>query len=168
MQKRRNIFPVCLLLLFSFTSIFPINTMAATLSQIYVDTSNINGPWDGTSGHPFLHIQDGIDAVIENGTVYVSNGTYCEQLTINKILNLVGNEKGNTTIDICGGEDGIHISANHVNISGFTIQNAGWNGAEIEIFSDCNNISKNKIKGGPTGIKLSGSSYNKISENIFN
>jgi len=45
---------------------------------IHVDDDNINGPWDGSPQHPFLIIQDGINAVPDDTgwMVYVHEGTY--------------------------------------------------------------------------------------------
>ena len=94
-------------------------------NTIYVDDDNTNGPWDGTLQYPFQHIQDGIDAAVIGDTVFVFNGTYYENVIIDKAVNLVGEDKDNTTID--GGGSGIVVttSTDWVNINGFTIQNSG-------------------------------------------
>lgn len=95
---------------------FPIN---------YVDDDNILGPWNGTKQYPYQTIQEAIDQSYEGYTIYVLNGTYHENLIINKTINLDGKNKSTTIID--GSKDGhvIEISAPKVRISGFTIQNSG-------------------------------------------
>ncbi|MCJ7697292.1 MAG: hypothetical protein MUO73_03070, partial [Thermoplasmata archaeon] len=75
MQKKM----VCLLVFLiasSFVFVFLFDTVNAVGSNIFVDGDNAVGPWDGSHDHPFQFIQDGIDAVTENGTVYVFAGIY--------------------------------------------------------------------------------------------
>ncbi len=87
----------------------------------------------GTQAQPFATIQQGIDVVCDEGTVYVAAGTYFEHLSINFAVNLVGAGAPVTIIDggaiatnIAIGGSVITISSapDEVNvISGFTIQN---------------------------------------------
>ncbi len=92
---------------------------------IYVDDDNTQGPWNGTKEYPYLYIQDGIDNAYEGYTVYVYNGTYHENVVINKTINLDGEEKSTTIINGSGNEHVVVISAQGVRVSGFTIQNSG-------------------------------------------
>lgn len=55
-------------------------------TTIKADNGNINVP--------YAKIQDGINAVVPGGTVYVAAGTYAEQLTINKAVTLLGPNAG--------------------------------------------------------------------------
>jgi parallel beta-helix repeat protein len=124
----------------------------------------------------YNNIQDGIDAVAENGTVYVYNGTYYENIIVNKTVNLTGEDKNTTIIDGGGNGDVVNINVNYVNVSGFTIQNSGDQAgavsnpydAGIEIRSDYNNIlNNNVIDNKAFGIGLRDSNYNYFSNNII-
>jgi len=117
----------------------------------------------------FGKIQDGIDAVAENGTVYVFNGTYYENITIGKTINLIGENKNQTIIDANGSGYVIYVSANSVNISGFTIRDGAsiWDG-NIAVHSNNNCIFGNIIvnNSGTLGsICLTGASNNNIFDN---
>lgn len=142
---------------------------------IYVDDENTNGPWNGTIDYPYQHIQDGIDCVSENGTVYVNEGLYInpdiykDQILINKRINLLGENKENTIVDSGGIANCIITegNVNQLNISGFTFQN-GTTGMELE--GDYYlNITDNIIKDFNTGIHIIGGNHNKILKNkIYN
>ena len=95
---------------------FPIN---------YVDDDNIMGPWNGSKEYPFQTIQDAIDQSPEGYTIYVMNGTYQENIVINKTIKLDGKNNQTTIIDGGGNGHVVVISAPDVRISGFTIQNSG-------------------------------------------
>lgn len=135
-------------------TIIPENARAATL---YVG---------GTGPGNYTTIQDAINASSPGDIVFVYNGTYFENLLVNKTLSLVGEDAGNTTIDSSMTGDVIYISADWVNITGFTVMNTGqvlWGDAGIEINSASNcNISGNVVKNDTAGIKLWQSSFNII------
>ena len=91
----------------------------------YVDDDNIAGPWNGTKAQPYKTIQQAIDNVYDGYTIYVYNGTYYENLVINKTVNIDGECRETTIID--GGNNGdiVTIERPNVRISGFTIRNSG-------------------------------------------
>jgi len=93
-------------------------------STIYVD-DDFNQSTPGWNYSHFKHIQDGIDAANGNGTVYVNNGIYHENLQINKPINLIGEENAATIIE---GEidhgHAINIYADNVEIKSFTLRNS--------------------------------------------
>jgi parallel beta-helix repeat protein len=92
---------------------------------LYVDDDNTDGPWEGSKENPYNTISKAIDKAYEGWTVFVKNGTYKENLVINKTINLDGESKDNTIID--GNNSGIviYVQAPEVRISGLTIQNSG-------------------------------------------
>jgi len=128
--------------------------------EVYVD-DDFNASTPGWGYDHFDSIQNGVDAVEENGTVYVYNGTYneswlfpeCSYIYIDKSINLIGENK-DTAIVNCpdsgqsGGQFGIRIgfsgtiSVSDVLISGFTIS-GGDDPESIGIYlqRDSNNIT---------------------------
>jgi parallel beta-helix repeat protein len=68
------------------------------------------------------YIQDLIDNASDGDTIYIPSGIYNETIIIDKSINLIGEDKNTTIIDGNGYEDVINVSADGVNISGFTIQ----------------------------------------------
>jgi parallel beta-helix repeat protein len=90
---------------------------------IYVDDSNILGPWDGTSEHPFQHIRDGVNASVDNDMIYIYNGTYNETLLINKSIALYGEKT--TVINGSYKPFVITILSDNVTILNLLIQNSG-------------------------------------------
>ena len=92
---------------------------------LYVDDDNTAGPWDGSKENPYQSIQEAIDEAYDGWTVYVKNGTYNENIIINKTVNLDGENPDTTVID--GSNQGIvvYVQAPNVRITGLTIQNSG-------------------------------------------
>lgn len=150
---------------------------------------------DGTTLHigtdAFANIQDGIDAVAEDGIVHVRNGTYYENVVVDKRLDLIGNGTygiQNTIID--GGRNGdvLNITgyAKKTEIISFTIIKSKEHraaGIKIDVnddlkikgcnISDCyygihldrsnnNSIIDNIISDNRYGIYIDTSKYNKI------
>jgi parallel beta-helix repeat protein len=143
---------------------------------VYVDDSNTMGPWNGTKEYPYETIKEGIDNVYEHWAVYVKNGTYHENIAINKSIQLDGENKTNTIID--GNHTGgiIRIEdAPNTRISGFTIQNSGDKlkydaGIDIESLNSNATIINNIIKNNHIGIRLEYTypeSTNTIKNNII-
>lgn len=125
---------------------------------IYVDDET-QGPWEGTQEHPYRYIQDGLDKANDKDTIYVYNGTYHENIKINKPIRLIGENKNTTIIDGGGNTDTVTINADHVEINGFTIKNGSskdkveeWFRAGIRITDSNNTIHGNIISNNLLGI----------------
>ena len=108
-------------------------------------------------------IQAAIDAASSGYKITVSSGTYFEHLIIDKPLKLIGKDK-NTTI-INGSRSGycVHVTADNVEIGGFTIENGGcgvYLESSNESIMDNNIISDHGI-----GISLNDSNNNLIVHN---
>ena len=139
-----------LLLIGMLTLAFDIQPAKAEPTTWTVDD---DGPAD------FHTIQEAINSpdVKTADMIFVYNGTYYENVVVNKTVSLVGENKSTTVID--GSETGftVNILANKTVINGFTIQN-GWNGIFFgfypwhPIFLSGSNISYNKIRNCGGGI----------------
>jgi len=103
-----------------------------TPDMVYVD-DDFNSSTPGWGYDHFNHIQDGVNAVSVNGTVFVFNGNYCENILINRNhIMLQGEDKNSTIIDASGSGNGfVTQNTDHITISGFTIRNASENGIYI-------------------------------------
>jgi parallel beta-helix repeat protein len=134
----------------------------------------INRDWlyvGGSGSGNYSTIQSAIDAASAGDTIFVYNGTYYECIIINKSINLFGIDKNTTIIDGGGIGNVVNITADLVNISGFTIQNTSgyyFDYAGIFIDSYYNTIFNNIITNNDDGIVLSDdSNTNTISSNII-
>lgn len=117
----------------------------------------------GSGPGNYTKIQDAIDNASDGDTVFVYNGTYYEDVWVNKSINLIGEDRNITTIE--ANVYSIYLIADWVNISGFTITNGSNFG--IVVRSEENTISSNNILNNYKGVDLEYSNYNNISGNII-
>ncbi|UCG69446.1 MAG: right-handed parallel beta-helix repeat-containing protein [Thermoplasmata archaeon] len=122
------------------------------------------------SGGAYTSIQDAVNVSSEGDTVFVYNGTYYENVLVNKTISLVGENKENTVIDGGGNEDVIRITVDWVNITGFTVmqsgKGSGYAGIELTEVQECR-IYSNHLTNTSYGIYLSSSHCNNIDNNFF-
>jgi parallel beta-helix repeat protein len=113
-------------------------------------------------------IQDAINASANGDTVFVYNGTYYENIKVEKSIILLGKNRDTTIID--GSEfhnvnqDTVILLTDNATISGFTIKN-GLNGINIE--GSNNSIKDNIFQNNLYGLFLFNSSSNDIINNNF-
>ena len=143
-------------------------------------TVDDDGPAD------YSNIQDAIKASSDGDTVYVFNGTYFENVVVNKTINLTGESRDSTIIDGGGSGDVVRFTVDWVNITGFTIANGSngiylpsssnnsiignvisnnENGIYLRWFSNENNITGNNVSNNEYGIFLYKSHRNNITGN---
>jgi len=118
----------------------------------------------------YLTIQSAINApeTLNGHTIFVEEGTYYEHVVVNKSVALIGEDRSNTIIDGSGTGNVITITANNVNLTGFTIRNGGSAGIELYSSSNNNSISGNNIANNQyAGIYLYSSSNNRFFHNNF-
>ncbi|MBN2602898.1 MAG: peptidylprolyl isomerase [Candidatus Thermoplasmatota archaeon] len=142
----------------------------------YVDDDNIDGPGDGTQEHPFQFIQDAIDNATYADTIFVYNGTYYENVVINKALNLIGENKASTIIDGRKLNNSITLVSEGITVSGFSITNGSkilkkevenWSCAGIRIIGSNNKIIDNIIYNNTLGIFCKQATNLSICQNTF-
>jgi parallel beta-helix repeat protein len=115
-------------------------------------------------------IQEAINNASEGDTVYVfdDSSPYIENVVINIRINLIGENKETTVIDGNGSGNVVYISANEVEITGFTITH-GTTGIYLDSSTENVTISRNIITENEVyGITFSGfCERNTIIENII-
>jgi parallel beta-helix repeat protein len=142
----------------------------AAAEQLYV---NEGGWWrdGGAFNASTAPIQAAVDNATAGDSVFVWNGSYIENVDVNKQLTLEGEGADVVTVDVASISDHVfEVTADYVNISGFTVMGTtGYYNAGIYIdgVNRCNifdnNISKNWY-----GIYLDCSSNNTLTSNIAN
>jgi parallel beta-helix repeat protein len=152
MNKRVAVIWVSWALILSYAIIFIEESPSCKATTITVD---ISGSGD------YFKIQDAINASNDGDTVFVYNGTYNENLEVNKTISLVGEDKESTFIIGNGSGVVISIKAHWINITGFTISNGNY-GLVLIDYSN-NTISNNIITRHNYGcIIIDSSSHNMI------
>lgn len=131
-------------------------------ADIYVNTS---GWW--YEGEPFnpspTPIQDAVNNAASAGccNIVVKEGIYSENVKIDKLLAIQSeNGSANCIINASNPNDHVfEVTADYVNISGFTVKGATGDGCGIYVFGNGSKIYENDIKyNGDYGIKVYNSS----------
>lgn len=112
-------------------------------------------------------IQEAINTATPGDTIFVRSGLYCEHVTVNKTVQLVGEDPATTIID--GNMTGtvVKVASSKVNITGFTIEQSGSlyaqdAGVWIDHANYCNIFGNNLVANNFFGVSLWYSSYNTI------
>ena len=113
MKKKTVCISICILLIIavlptSGTIVEKSSILSFGGKTIYVGG---NGPGN------YSKIQEAINDSSDDDTVYVYNGTYNENVIVNKSIDLIGEDKNTTKIKGC-----VYISADYVIFSNFTLQ----------------------------------------------
>jgi parallel beta-helix repeat protein len=122
---------------------------------------------DGTAD--FTTIQAAIDNASENDMIYVHNGTYIENIVINKPIFLIAeyDYPNRTIIDGNKSDDVIKITSDGVKLCGFIIQNSSDEAAGIKLYNDSVVLFINWFCYNNIGIYLKHSSNNYILSNYI-
>lgn len=118
----------------------------------------------------YASIQTAIYDANSGNTIVVENGTYDENVIINKPIKLIGENRESTFINGSGLGDTVNINADGVRFSGFTITNSGTGsddaGIELEGAKNCI-IANNNLIYHSSGILLDGGINVRIENNSF-
>lgn len=132
------------------------------VNTVYVDD-------DGGSGIDYTSIREAVYGTGVGDTLNVHTGIYYERVKIWKSITLKGEHSESTIIDSQGIGFVLHLYADGVNISGFTIQNSSNLYADIGIYlgSDGNTVRENVLIENSFAIGLGDSCDNTIVENTI-
>jgi parallel beta-helix repeat protein len=168
LSKKYPVYGICLLLICSI--FLPLST-GQTVKNSNINKKPMVSIFDGNTlyvggngPNNYTRIQDAINDAINGDIVFVYNGTYYEQLIIEKSIKLLGEKTDTTIINVNWSEIGVKLKAHNIKISRFTLKNI--HSAGIEISSINNEIDNNIIiNTNSTGIYFSKGSYGNIITN---
>jgi parallel beta-helix repeat protein len=135
--------------LFATLSITAFTVTSATAATVCVKP--------GGGGGCHSSIAAAVTAAAPNDTVRVFAGTYHEDVVIGKAVNLVGTDPSTTVVDASGKANGFNIDGlnhpglNNVTITGFTVENAMFEGIVATNASSLN-IFNNHVTGNDKGL----------------
>jgi nitrous oxidase accessory protein len=147
-----------------------------------IDESNqdnypLMNPWSPTvqnlnTGLYYTAIQGAISALetLDGHKIFVSSGTYVENVRINKSISLVGENKYNTIIDGNSSGTVLRITADNVNVTNFTISNGTAMGIAGGVaLTDCAgcHINNNIFRDNLHGMVLENCSNSVIADNVI-
>ena len=117
-------------------------------------------------------IQEAVNNASIGNTIIVRDGTYIENVDVNKRLTIRSENRSDSTAVQAAypGDHVFYVTADYVNISGFTIEGAkeGYRTSGLYLgYSKHCNIYNNKILGNRRGIFLESSNYNVIANNTI-
>jgi parallel beta-helix repeat protein len=145
----------------------------------------------GTGPEDFKTIQEAINNATDGNTIFVHNGTYYENVIINKSITLVGENRDFTIINGNETSNVVSIRADNVTVQGFTIMKSGpihYGGILVEssylgssiinnkiienfygisLFSGNNEVYGNLISNNAYGIRFVSCSSNIVSDNTI-
>ena len=142
---------------FAFFVLFYFANIGGGISENTHRTLYVGGGGDGN----YSSIQNAINEANSGDTIFVYNGTYKENLVIDKSIILIGESREKTIINGCGKEV-VNISANYVELRGLNITNGS---AGVKISSSYNILENCKICGNEHALILYFSEENLIRNN---
>jgi parallel beta-helix repeat protein len=153
--------------------------LAMVASGIVIGAGSVNNASNVSLSSAIIYVPDdyakiqwAVDNATDGDTIIVRDGTYMENVDVNKSL-IIKSENGTEATSVQAADSNDHVfevTADYVNISGFTVEGAGYylkgwkSGIYLNNADHCN-ISNNNISTNTYGIHLYFSSNNII---VFN
>ncbi|RJS68306.1 hypothetical protein CW714_10335 [Methanophagales archaeon] len=111
----------------------------------------------------YATIQDAVNAASPGYTIIVRDGTYTENVNVDKQLTIQSeNGSANCIVQAANPNDHVfEITANYVNISGFTVKGSNTAGMRLQ-YADNSTISNNTVSNNGGGIYLCGLNNNNM------
>jgi parallel beta-helix repeat protein len=112
-------------------------------------------------------IQKAIDESSPSDVIFIKNGTYTENIVIDKAIHLIGENKNSTVVDGRNTGNVFKINAQYVTIEQITIQNSGniFPNSGINLSASHATIKNNIIKNNFYGMTLYNADHNLIENN---
>ena len=164
----KKTFPYIIIFILIIINVFP-TTANEVLEKETIQKNKGNILYVGGTGEGnYSSIQGAIDDADVGDTIFVyhDSSPYHEHLDINKMINLIGENKETTVIDGSDNDYAISIYSDSVSISNFEIRNS----KNINIVLDHSSnsiIFNNKITGSSSGIYLKSNSCDNILDSNF-
>ncbi|MFO7991125.1 MAG: NosD domain-containing protein [Thermoplasmata archaeon] len=146
----------CIILASTFVFV-NIGTELSGASTLYVG---------GSGGGNYTTIQSAVENATSGDEIFVYNGTYKENIVIDKTVTLTGEHRTDTIIEDCSNDTILEVIADYVNITEFTFYNSSESGVNITNSNNCC-ILGNILEDNMVGIYVNGSSDVIIGSNKF-
>jgi len=167
-HQMKHLIPIMVILLIVSTSFVGVSYNIEKSSNSSLDRKILyvggSGPGNYTS------IQDAIDDANNGDTIFVFNGTYFENLNVDKSIRLIGENRDITVIEGGKVDSVVEVIADNVCIEGFTITNGveDFSEAGINVFSNWTIIRNNiLLETQCNGVRLAHSFFALIENNFF-
>ncbi|MFZ2500330.1 MAG: right-handed parallel beta-helix repeat-containing protein [Methanosarcina sp.] len=147
------------------TALVTILAVICTCSTVSAANLRVNSTEEGN----YTSIQAAVDAAKPEDTIFISPGTYVENLKIDKQVRIWSDSRKpeDTVIRAADStKNTVEITADRVSFSGFGIEGSEKAGISLTEVKNCF-INNNKAQGAEYGIFLTNSESNTISDNII-
>lgn len=123
---------------------------------LWVNASTMDASAQSTIVVPrdYPTIQAAIDNATDGDTIRIWDGTYYENIVVNKSVSLIGNSTHGTVIDGSGSGDVVVLAEDGASISGVTIRNSGSGGCGVKVLAGNCSISNCRIVENHYGLAL--------------
>jgi len=151
--------------IFKITALVAILVVICTCSAVSAASLRVNSTAEGG----YTSIQAAVDAAKAEDTIFISPGTYVENLKIDKQVRIWSDSRNpeDTVIMAADPEKStVEISVDRASFSGFGIEGSEKAGISLTGVKNCY-INNNKVQGAEYGILLTNSESNTISDNII-
>jgi parallel beta-helix repeat protein len=150
---------------------FKLTALAITLAALCIcsTASASNLRVSSEAEGDYISIQAAVDAAEFGDTIFVSPGTYVENLKVNKEVRIWSDSRKPEETVITAAdpsESTVEISVDRASFSGFGIEGSKKAGILLTGVKNCY-INNNRVQGAESGILLKGSESNTISNNLI-